>query len=101
LRKAEKAGRAEPRRFYDEAAHALSGYLADTFNLAEIAVTADTLERTMAEHAIAAETAQGAVSALQECDFGRFVSASPAPERQTDLSRRIRAIIEIMERSGR
>ena len=101
LRRAEKAGRAEPRRFYDEAARALSGYLADRFNLPEIAVTADTLERTMAEHAIAAETVKGAVSALQECDFGRFVSASPAPERQTDLARRIRAIIETMERSER
>jgi hypothetical protein len=77
----------------------LSGYLADKFNLPEIAVTADTLERTMAEHAIAAETVKGAVSALQECDFGRFVSASPAPERQTDLSRRIHAVIETMERS--
>ena len=101
LRKAEKAGRAEPRRFYDEAARALSGYLADTFNLAEIAVTADTLERTMAEHAIGAETAQGAVAALQECDFGRFVSASQAPDRQAELSRRIRTIIETMERSER
>ena len=101
LRRAEKAGRVEPRRFYDEAARALAGYLADKFNLPEIAVTADTLERTMAEHAIAAETVKGAISALQECDFGRFVSASPAPERKKDLSRRIHAIIEIMERSDR
>jgi hypothetical protein len=101
LSKAEKEGRVQPRRFYDEAAGALAGYLADKFNLPEIAVTADTLERTMAEKAVAAETVQGAVAALQECDFGRFVSAASAPERRKDLVRRIAGIIDNLERAGR
>jgi hypothetical protein len=98
LRKAEKAGRQEPRRFYDEAALAFSGYLQDKFNLPEIAVTADTLERDMQERSIAAETVKEAVAILQECDFGRFVSASSVPERRRALAGRIRRIIESLER---
>lgn len=101
LHKAEKAGRLEPRRFYDEAALALAGYLGDKFNLPEIAVTADSLERIMSEKAIAPETVMEAVAALQECDFGRFVSASPAPERRRELSSRIRGIIDTLEHSER
>jgi hypothetical protein len=97
LRKAERAGRQEPRRFYDEAALALAGYLEDKFNLPEIAVTADTLERIMEERSIAAETAKEAVAVLQECDFGRFVSASSAPERRRALAGRIRGIIDALE----
>jgi hypothetical protein len=101
LRKAEKAGRLEPRRFYDEAAQAFEGYLGDRFNLPEIAVTADSLERTMNERAIAAETVKEAVATLQECDFGRFVSASPAADRKSALSGRIRKLIETLERTGK
>ena len=63
LHKAEKAGRLEPRRFYDEAALALAGYLGDRFNLPEIEVTADNLEHTMEEKAIASETVQEPTSA--------------------------------------
>ncbi len=97
LRSAEKAGRAEPRGYYDHAAMALSGYLEDRFNLPEIAVTADTLERIMEAQSVPAETVKAAVAALQECDFGRFVSASSAPERIKALSDRIRKIIDALE----
>jgi hypothetical protein len=101
LHKAGKAGRIAPRRFYDEAAVALAGYLEDRFNLPEIAVTADTLERIMREKSIDPETGKEAVAALQECDFGRFVSASASLERREALARRIRGIIEALERSRR
>jgi hypothetical protein len=97
LRKAEKMGRLEPRRFYDEAAQAFARYLGDRFNLPDIAVTADSLERVMNEKAIAAE----AVTALQQCDFGRFVAASPSAEQRRLLSDRLRKIIETLERPGK
>jgi len=100
LRKAEKAGRLEPRRFYDEAAQAFAGYLGNRFNLPEIAITADSLERVMNERAIAAEAVTEAVAALQQCDFGRFVAASPSAEQRSMLSNRIRKIIDTLERSG-
>jgi hypothetical protein len=98
LRSAEKAGRQEPRLFYDEAALAFAGYLEDRFNLPEIAVTTDTLERAMEERSIAAETMKEAVAILQECDFGRFVSASSVSERRRALAGRIRRIIDALER---
>ncbi len=101
LRKAGRAGRAEPRRFYDQAALALAGYLEDRFNLPEIAVTTDALERVMAEESVPAETVKEAVAALQECDFGRFVSASSAPESSKALAIRIRKIIDALEHLDR
>ncbi len=99
LKMAEKAGRGEPRRFYTEAAVALSGYLADKLNLPEIAVTGDTLERTLLERSVPDDTVRETVSCLQECEFGRFVSASSAPERMRELADRIRKTIENLERA--
>jgi hypothetical protein len=101
LRQAEKAGRMEPRRFYDEAARALAGFLGDKFNLPDIEVTADSLERTMADRHIGAGMAKETVAALQECDFGRFVSAPSSPERRRALAERIRKIMDVLERQER
>ncbi len=101
LRRADHAGRLEPRRFYDEAGIAFAGYLADRFNLPAIAVTADGLERIMSERSIPEEPVKGAVAARQECDFGRFVSASAQPEQRAALDRRIRSIVETLERIGK
>jgi hypothetical protein len=88
-----KLGRTDPRRFYDEAGTALSGYLGDKFNLPEIALASDSLERMLQEKGVGAEIIKETLACLQECDFGRFVSASAAPERMRDLARRIRSII--------
>lgn len=99
LKRALRAGRAEPRRFYDEAARALSGYLEDKFQLPEIALTGDVLERTLAGKGIAPEVVRETTACLQDCDFGRFVSASPAPEKMARLAQRIRNAIEGLERS--
>ncbi len=99
LRKAEKAGRSEPRRFYDEAAAALSGYLANKFNLPEIAVTGDSLERTLAERSVAQDTVLETVSCLRECDFGRFVPASVSDDGILALAGRIRKVIDILEQA--
>ncbi len=101
LRKAEKAGRLQPRRFYDDAAYAFAGYLEDRFNLPDIALTSDALERTMEEQNIAPETVKGTVAVLQECDFGRFVSASQTPERRSEMLQRIRSVIDSLEQSRR
>jgi hypothetical protein len=51
----------------------------------------------MEERSIAAETVKEAVAVLQECDFGRFVSASSVPERRRALAGRIRGIIDALE----
>jgi hypothetical protein len=92
-----KLGRTDPRRFYDEAGTALSGYLGDKFNLPEIALASDSLERMLEEKGVGAEIIKETLACLQECDFGRFVSASAAPEKMRDLARRIRSIINTLE----
>jgi hypothetical protein len=92
-----KAGRTDPRRFYDEAAAALSGYLGDKFNLPEIALASDQLERTLQEKGVKADIIRETLACLQECDYGRFVSASAAPDRMRELVRRGRSIIDTLE----
>jgi hypothetical protein len=97
LKQAEKASPSEPMRFYDEAAAALSGYLEDRFGLPDIALTGDTLERTLAERAVAPETVRELTDCLQECDFGRFVSASESADKTAALAGRIRGVINTLE----
>ncbi len=98
LRKAEKAGRTEARHFYDAVSAALGGYLADKFNLSEIAVTGDSLERTLSGKSVNGDTVAEIIGCLQECDFGRFVSASAAPEKMRDIASRVRRILDSLER---
>jgi len=97
LKKAEKEPARAPMRFYDEAAAALSGYLEDKLGLPDIALTGDTLERTLAEKSVAPRTIEELAGCLQECDFGRFVSASESPDKAQELAGRIRRIINTLE----
>jgi hypothetical protein len=100
LKDALQAGRREPRRFYDEAAEALSGYLSDRFNLPGISVTADTLERALAERAVPQQAIRETIACLQECDFGRFVSASPSGEKMQKIAENIRRVVDSLERAS-
>ncbi|PYV10939.1 MAG: hypothetical protein DMG07_20320, partial [Acidobacteria bacterium] len=99
LRRAEKGSGAEARRFYDEAALALSGYLTDRFGLPEIAVTGDTLERALAAQSIDRATTDEIVALMAECDFGRFVAASAQPEKIRSIAEGIRRLVERLERA--
>ncbi len=98
LKQAMKAGTKEPRKFYDGAAVALSRYLSDRFQVPEIAVTGDALERTLSEQGVAPEIISETISCLQDCDFGRFVSSSPEKMRST--SDRISLVIDGLERAS-
>jgi hypothetical protein len=97
LRLAEKKSRGEPKHFYDQAAAALGGYLADKFNLPEIAVTGDTLERMLGEKPVQPETIHEILACRGEGDFGRFGSAAAAPEKMRALAVRIRQTIDSLE----
>jgi hypothetical protein len=99
LKTAEREGKSDARRFYDRAAAALSGYLADRFNLTEIELTGDNLERTLSENSIQRETVEETRACLQECDFGRFVSASNSAGKMMELSARIRRNIGALEKT--
>jgi hypothetical protein len=99
LRSAEKDRHADARRFYDEAALALSGFLTDRFGLPEIKLTGDTLERELADKSIDRATLDEVVAVMAECDFGRFVSASAQPEKRREIADRMRRLIDRLERS--
>ena len=92
-----KEGQTDSRRFYDRAAAALSGYLADKFQLSEIELTGDNLERTLANYSVTKEILKETGNCLQECDFGRFVSASNSSDKMLGLSVRIRKNIDALE----
>jgi hypothetical protein len=97
---AEKHGRSEARLFYDQAAAALSGYLSDRFNLAEIELTGDNLERALSGYPVPRETLEQTRTCLQDCDFGRFVSASESPDKMRELAARIRRCIDTLDKSS-
>ena len=100
LKAAEKQGKTNPRRFYDQAAVALSGYLSDRFGFNEIELTGDNLERALSQRAIPPEIVGEIRICLQECDFGRFVSASGSAEKMRQLRERIQRNIDSLEKTG-
>jgi hypothetical protein len=97
LKTAEKEGAKDSRLFYDHAATALAGYLADRFNLMEIELTGDNLERMLAIYKVPEETVKETRTCLEACDFGRFVSAAASAEQMQTLSDRIRINIDALE----
>jgi hypothetical protein len=100
LRIAEKEGRSETRRYYDRAATALSGYLVDRFHMTEIELTGDHLERMLSQRSVPPEIVEETRACLQECDFGRFVSASDSKDKMRTLSTRIQKNIDALEKNA-
>lgn len=98
LKAAEKDAGKDVRRFYDQAAAALSGYISDRFNLLEIELTGDHLEKSLEKNIIPRETIEKTKACLHECDFGRFVSASGSADKIQDLTARIRLVIDELEK---
>jgi cell division protein FtsL len=98
LKTAERDGKSDTRRYYDLASSALSGYLADKFNLSEIELTGDNLKRTLSGKSVPRENIEGIQGCLEECDFGRFVSAAASAEKKAALSVRIRGNIDALEK---
>ncbi len=100
LRIAEKEGRSDARRYYDRAALALSGYLADRFDMKEIELTGDNLDHMLSRNSVQHEIVEEIKACLQECDFGRFVSASNSADKMLALSARIRKNIDTLEKTA-
>ena len=98
LGRAAKTATGDARRFYDEAAGALAGYLADRFGLPEIDQTGDSLEKRLAERSIDPVTIQEITALVAECDFGRFVAASAETGKMKAIETRIRALVDRLER---
>jgi tetratricopeptide (TPR) repeat protein len=101
LKAAEKLGRSDARQFYDKAAAAFSGYLTDKFGMTEIELTGDNLERALTEKSIPRHIVEATRACLQECDYGRFVSASASAGNTRELGARIRKNIDALEGNRR
>jgi hypothetical protein len=99
LTRLKKAAALAPKGFYDEAAAAFSDYLADRFNLPDIALTADVLERELSAQQVSDPVVAEVAACMGECDFGRFVSASSDPARRKALDKRIRLVIDSLEKA--
>jgi hypothetical protein len=100
LRLAEKEGRSDSRRYYDRAAAAFSGYLIDRFHMTAIELTGDHLERTLSRNSVPPEIMEETRACLQECDFGRFVSASDSKNKMQTLSARIQKTMDALEKTA-
>jgi hypothetical protein len=98
LKQALRAGQKESRKFYDGAAVVLSHYLSDRFQVPEIEVTGDMLQRTLSDRGVPAEAIQETIACLQECDFERFVFSSP--EKMRTVATRIDRVIDELERAS-
>jgi tetratricopeptide (TPR) repeat protein len=101
LKAAGKKGETDARSFYDEAAAAVSGYLTERFGLTEIELTGDNLERALSEKSVPQQVLEETRACLQECDFGRFVTASASAEKMQQLQARIRKTIDALENAGK
>jgi hypothetical protein len=97
LRIAEMEGRSDRRRYYDRAAAALCRYLVDRFHMTEIELTGDHLERTLTQNSVPPEIVEETRACLQECDFGRFVSASESKAAMQALNARIQKNLDALE----
>jgi hypothetical protein len=100
LKAAEKEGKSTPRRFYDLAASALARYMADKFNMTEIELTEDNLERTLSRISAPRDTIEETKACLRECDFGRFISATQSVDKMQSLGARIRKNIDALEKAS-
>jgi hypothetical protein len=100
LKIAEREGKTEARRYYDLAAAALSGYLSDKFDLTEIQLTGDNLERTLSDNRIQRVIVEETSACLRECDYGRFISASGDIDKRQALSARIKKNMDALEKAA-
>jgi hypothetical protein len=65
--------------------------------MTEIELTGDHLERTLSLNSVPPEIMEETRACLQECDFGRFVSASDSKAARQTLSARIRKNMDALE----
>jgi hypothetical protein len=94
---AEREAGDNSRRFYDRMANILSAYLADTFAMAEIELTGDTLYRRLRDCSIPPETIREIIACFRECDYRRFVGTPDSPDTVKEFSQRVRGAIEALE----
>jgi hypothetical protein len=77
LRAARRLAQAgEAADFFAEMDRAVTGYLADKFNLSAAGLTRDRITELLTSEKVAADLRESALGCLEQCDFGRFAPGS-------------------------
>jgi hypothetical protein len=92
------AGKAEPESVFDELERALSGYIADKFNVSASGLTHERISELLDHGRVARPLRESALACLEKCDAGRFAPGENGRERLEDLVARSREVIAGLER---
>ncbi|HXI03506.1 MAG TPA: BatD family protein, partial [Candidatus Saccharimonadales bacterium] len=76
--------------FFDEVDRALTGYVADKFNVSPAGLTRERIAELLAERGVAEDLRGAIVSCLETCDMGRFAPGGTGRERLESLVARSR-----------
>lgn len=92
------AGKAEAESVFDELERALSGYIADKFNVSASGLTHERISELLDHGRVARPLRERALACLEKCDAGRFAPGENGRERLEDLVARSREVIAGLER---
>jgi hypothetical protein len=100
LRKARElmAGSSEE-AFFAEMDRAVTGYVADKFNVAAAGLTRERIAELLVEREVAEDLRRRTLTCLERCDFGRFAARSAARDQMSALMAQGEEIITGLERS--
>jgi hypothetical protein len=80
-------------------ARALVGYVADRFNRSAAGLTYDVADELLAARGLEPELRRRFRNCLETCDFARFVPASSANERRTEVLGEAGELIDRLEKA--
>jgi hypothetical protein len=84
--------------FFDEIDRALTGYVADKFNVAPSGLTRERIASLLEERQVDSEVRRNALACLEQCDLGRFAPGAGGREQLESLVSRSRDVISGLER---
>jgi len=93
-----KSDPSDAQGFHEEVARALVGYIADRFDRSASGITYDQADDLLVSRGVDATVRRRFRSALESCDFARFVPAAGKAERRAELLQEADGIIDQLER---
>ncbi len=84
--------------FFAEMDRAVTGYLADKFDLSALGLTRDRIGELLARRGVPEDLSRRAIACLERCDLGRFAARSAAREQTAALLEQGEDVIASLER---
>ena len=85
--------------FFAEMDRAVTGYVADKFNVAAAGLTRERIAELLGERGVADDLRRRTITCLERCDFGRFAARSAARDQMSALMAQGEEIITSLERT--